>query len=300
MNFQIARRDDGAIAVVSHMENGYAYGYLMDSDGSKTEFLPPIISLLDRGSWDVLPDFGLVVLAPPLSPVNSSSILEKKMTQSEAGRIAARARWGQVRSPKSANNLEILKNGGSVTIDAKEFPDLMEQMAKQRVGADLSKVHIKDYPMFQGNLGLTRAQMPQIPHSQMGKFIGHIQAKGIPVKPESVNPKILKPIQAEVLGSRSGKILEQMRSGSFHETPSKGIVVSQDGYILDGHHRWAAAVARSIEQPEFKLQINRVDLPMKELLIEANAFNEREGIESRTLKKFRLRLARILRLPLNT
>jgi hypothetical protein len=51
-------------------------------------------------------------------------------------------------------------------------------------------------------------------------------------------------------------------------------MVSREGYILDGHHRWAAEVGLDYEDsvPDWPVDVEPVDLPILELLREAHRF----------------------------
>jgi hypothetical protein len=80
-----------------------------------------------------------------------------------------------------------------------------------------------------------------------------------------------------------------MRDGSFHDSPAGRILVSKDGFVIDGHHRWAAASAYAFDVPGARLPIIRVDLNAADLISAAREFGAREGIKTlgfgETLKK---------------
>ena len=63
------------------------------------------------------------------------------------------------------------------------------------------------------------------------------------------------------------------------------IFVSSDGYVIDGHHRWAALVG--IDAKDGKLggtpiKVRVINMPIKQVLTEANAFTSVMGIEAKS------------------
>lgn len=83
--------------------------------------------------------------------------------------------------------------------------------------------------------GIPRHLMPQIDTSDMSKFKAFLSNHGIPNGFSSVNPKALKPIQQHVNRDK----VESLKSNV--EALKKPIIITSDGYIVDGHHRWIAA-----------------------------------------------------------
>ncbi len=108
------------------------------------------------------------------------------------------------------------------------------------------------------SLNVPRDQMPQIPSDQTANFLAELRNKGVQVDADTVRVGDLKPIQGELSKEQMAfiKELPPVKRG-------KPLLVSQDGYILDGHHRWGALVA---ENPDHEIAAYIVDLPMQELL----------------------------------
>ena len=97
-----------------------------------------------------------------------------------------------------------------------------------------------------------RKDMPQI--DDMDAFLKDIKKNDISVKNMKVNPKTLKPTQNEF---NQEKIDYLVSSGKYK---TKNIVVTNDNYILDGHHRWKAYIKAKEDQP-----IVKIDMPFEEL-----------------------------------
>ncbi len=110
-----------------------------------------------------------------------------------------------------------------------------------------------------GTLAIPREQMPQIQASDRGAFVNFLNARGVEHQQEEVPADSLKPTQAEF----SPKKVEH-----FAGNPSgRSILISQDGYVVDGHHQWKAA--RDAGQP---VKVIRLDAPIQDLLRLAHQF----------------------------
>lgn len=213
-----------------------------------------------------------------------------KMSRSEAGRYAANVRWGN-RTPAIASiDAVSLSRGQKITVEGKQLGNLTINMVDTGIDGDLRNVHIPGYALFDGaNMGLRREQMPQVPARVKPQFLSEMRLKGVRAAAQSVDPRTLKPSQADISAAKTGEILKKMRDGSFHDSPAGRILVSKDGFVIDGHHRWAAASAYAFEFPNARLPIIRVDLPAADLIPAAREFGAREGIKTlgfgETLKK---------------
>lgn len=118
------------------------------------------------------------------------------------------------------------------------------------------------------SLGITRSEMPQIPSAALPEFLSQLKSKGVSVKPGERKVGELKPTQAELN-------TEQMETLGKKLPPEKlrsAVMISSDDYILDGHHRWGELLR---QDPNNTIKVNQVNLPIRELLKEANNF---EGV----------------------
>ncbi len=105
-----------------------------------------------------------------------------------------------------------------------------------------------------GALGIPRADMPQIKAEHRGALVNFLKGKGIEGSSTEVPASNLKPTQAEYA---PGKVERWAKDGES----SRSILTSSDGYILDGHHQWVAALESG--QPVKVIQFNA---PIGELL----------------------------------
>jgi ParB/Sulfiredoxin domain len=132
-----------------------------------------------------------------------------------------------------------------------------------------------------GNLGISRVNMPQVPgdSATIGKFEDLLRADGVKYKEEDVDPRSLKATQSEMDGRKVAQITESLRaSGGVLRADGATLVVSQDGHILDGHHRWGAADIYAVAHPDEKVHVVRVNEDIRPLLNQANQFDDTQGI----------------------
>lgn len=81
---------------------------------------------------------------------------------------------------------------------------------------------------------LERKDMPQIkPEDVVGKF-DHKEAE--------IPPKWLTPLQSDRKEGKAKKARYSVKSGIY--TP---IIIDKNGYIIDGHHRWDAAMELGLD-----------------------------------------------------
>ena len=149
--------------------------------------------------------------------------------------------------------------------------------------ADLTLMHVEGTDLFDsGGLGIARADMPQIPSANREMFVSQMRDSGIGVTEESVSPMSLKPTQRELNAVNTAQMASSIRDGSF-PSDAKPLFVSSDGYVLDGHHRWAAAASVEMSTGSSPIRVTRVDLPIRDLLRVASDFNTAQGIAARGL-----------------
>jgi hypothetical protein len=152
------------------------------------------------------------------------------------------------------------------------------------------------------NKGIPREEMPQF----KGKAVEGSRAAGMetdkdgevdtePVFREMLKEKNIKVLQTEVPADKlkatqkdlvGGKVIGMM--GALEEDPNHPkitapIYVSRDGYVIDGHHRWAAVVAYNAKHPDnpIPMKTTVIDMDIKDAIPMANKFAEDMGIAAK-------------------
>lgn len=91
-----------------------------------------------------------------------------------------------------------------------------------------------DLPNTEHNLGITRHKMPQIETNQ---FLADVENNpDINYTKDVVDTDKLLPTQSQFNDDKIKAIIMSLRSGN----EPKPIITTNDNYIVDGHHRWAA------------------------------------------------------------
>ena len=83
---------------------------------------------------------------------------------------------------------------------------------------------------------ISRSDMPQIKGNNIPNAVKAFKDYGVPFEYETVNISNLLPIQDNVSPEKVKNISDEIMSGR-HMNP---IFISNDNYIVDGHHRWLA------------------------------------------------------------
>lgn len=92
--------------------------------------------------------------------------------------------------------------------------------------------------LCEGNLGYARSVMPQVNSSTLELFLSEKASQGISIAEESVNPISLIPAQSEMSVKSISGMIGSWVQGAWD--PCKERILSAGGYVIDGHHRWAA------------------------------------------------------------
>ena len=154
-----------------------------------------------------------------------------------------------------------------------------------------------------GNLGIDRNDMPQfkgdarpgspaskLPKNKNGEVDGEAFFKELLVKdgikvdgPHDVPPDRLKATQMNMVGDKVAGMYKGLEENPQNPDLTAPIYVSNDGYVLDGHHRWAAIVAYNAKHPDkpIPMKVNIINEPIKPLVKRANEYADYIGIEKK-------------------
>ena len=181
-----------------------------------------------------------------------------------------------------------------------------KEKGEQAPNFNLCQVSIPGTNLYcDGNKGIERGDMPQfkgtpqpgspadkLPKDENGEadteefFKQMLNKQGIKVsEPTSVPPDRLKATQSELVGVKvagMSKVLADKNHPAYGKITAP-IYVSNDGYVLDGHHRWAAVVAHNAANPKNQIPMNVrvIDEPIEPLVKRSNSFAEKMGIRAK-------------------
>jgi len=113
-----------------------------------------------------------------------------------------------------------------------------------------------------GNLGFKRKEMPQIEGKNIPKFLDYLKSEGVKYKETTIDSKSLKPTQNQFNQEKIQGMIDAIDQKKQHP-----IMVSKDGYVLDGHHRWLAHFNLGR-----KILVIRIDLAVEDALDKMHNF----------------------------
>ena len=204
--------------------------------------------------------------------------------------------------------------------DSPEFKAYNDEVKKnQEPTFNLCKISIPGTNLFcDGNKGIPRDKMPQFKGKpeegsqawnelEAGKKDGKYKEtdtevdgepffrqmladKDIKVTDAQIAADSLKATQSELVGDKVMGMKSVLDQGPDHPSYKKitaPIYVSKDGYVVDGHHRWAAITAHNIENPDNALPMNVmiIDKDVDEAIDISNEFASNFGVASKSGKQ---------------
>lgn len=181
-----------------------------------------------------------------------------------------------------------------------------KELGKDAPNFDLCKVSIPGSNLFCDlNKGIPRKRMPQLKgvptpgswadtelqKNEKGEvdgekeFMNYLKDKGVDIREAVLPATTLKATQTELVGPKVVGMYNALKKNPKHPGITAPIFVSKDGYVLDGHHRWAAMVsydiADGVKEP-IKMRTIVVDMNIEDLVKETNDYAEMIGIASKS------------------
>jgi hypothetical protein len=129
---------------------------------------------------------------------------------------------------------------------------------------NMYNVHAREIP---------RIDMPQVPESMedLAPFLSELNRTGVNTELLGMDPRLLRMTQNQLDSGKVAQLYGFIEGGGWRQNSI--IMVSREGMILDGHHRWAAACASRMHGSDFTVQVLKVDMPIDNLLALAQKFS---------------------------
>jgi hypothetical protein len=181
----------------------------------------------------------------------------------------------------------------------KEMVDEAKVKGAEAPSFDLCRVSVADTNVFCADAFVgKRVDMPQLsgkpipgsPADSMEKdaqgyvrlgedFVKSLRDQGIKVETKDVLASHLRASQRELDGAKVAKMANKIEAGKFDPSTGRTIFATRDGYILDGHHRWAATVGAKFETgKDLTLPVNVLDMSIVDALNAAKSYTENMGL----------------------
>ena len=167
---------------------------------------------------------------------------------------------------------------------------------------NLCKVTVPGTNLYcEGNAGIPREEMPQFkgkptPGSPASKmpvdasgevdtepmFKKMLKEKGIKTVETEIPSDALKATQSELVGSKVAGMAKALEKDPNHPGITAPIYVSRDGFVIDGHHRWAAVTSAAIQAGKpANMKVIVIDMDIKDAIPLANSFAEEIGVAAK-------------------
>jgi hypothetical protein len=177
---------------------------------------------------------------------------------------------------------------------------------------DLCKVSVPRTNLFCGSsVGVPRSRMPQfkgkpspgspadrLPRNARGEvdvsadFVRYAQDRGVGVSEATIDVEKMKASQNELNGVKVAGMMTAMQTGRMEPT-SGNYYTTRDGYIIDGHHTWAAQVGLEYAAGvDMQIRTQQLDMPILDALALANEFAETQGLPQAAVQLIPLLVAR--------
>lgn len=182
--------------------------------------------------------------------INKGVILKKYMSSGRFDRVRM---WDDHEA-----NLDMLFKVG------KQFPNIevIGYLVKDGRVSKYNRNLAEEIEIPKIGMTFSRALMPQIKGDKMKDFLLYIKDKDISYKNVKLPVKELKSTQSEFDLAKVDQMIGQKNNGR--------IIVSNDGYIMDGHHRWLADYNYNKDS---KIESIVIDLPILELMRVAKEYS---------------------------
>jgi hypothetical protein len=110
---------------------------------------------------------------------------------------------------------------------------------------------------FTKSIGIPRNELPQIDFDHYDDILSSLKKSGIDCVIGKVSCDKLKPSQDDL---NKEKVQSMLDNGSYNE--DRTLFVSKEGFIVDGHHTWAAKYSYDKKMPikVVMVKMNIIDL----------------------------------------
>lgn len=190
--------------------------------------------------------------------------------------------------------LESEMEAGTLLDKLRDVVKHAESLGQKAPDFDLCKVSVPGTNLFcSQHKGIPRAEMPQFKGKDKdgneldveSEWRTMLEDKGIKITRKTVPASELKASQMQLDGPKvagmAGALADPKLPKKNRDGITAPIFVTRDGYVLDGHHRWAAIVATDLDDGsmgDLDMQVDIIDIEIGEAIDLANAFTRAKGI----------------------
>lgn len=138
----------------------------------------------------------------------------------------------------------------SLNVDASQIKDEEDKS----IAGEMLDDEWQSFTKESGTKNIPRSEMPQIKAENRGAMVNFMKARDIVSEKDEVPASSLKPTQQEFSPAK-------VKQAKEFEGGNRSILVSNDGYVLDGHHQWLAA-----REKDETVKVTRLNAPIEQLV----------------------------------
>jgi hypothetical protein len=209
--------------------------------------------------------------------------------------------------------VESAQKAATIIEELGKYLKKVEKETGEKSSLDVCKISVPGTNLFCGDSIATEKYPQGVPRPKMPQLSG-IPVKGSVADKEArideegnvdMGPAFLKWLADKGVGTVEGMVMASQLKASQHQLKGKTvsyfmspegrkqledeksvIYVSRDGYVIDGHHRWAGKVAADLKDGktgDVDIRVKVIDMPIMEALDAALDFSEQVGIAKKEI-----------------
>jgi len=138
----------------------------------------------------------------------------------------------------------------SLNVDAEQ----VNSEENKNIAGEMIDDEWQSFTKESGTKNIPRSEMPQIKAENRGAMVNFMKARDIDNEKDEMQANSLKPTQQEFSPAK-------VKQAKEFEGGNRSILVSNDNYVLDGHHQWLAA-----REKGETVKVTRLNAPIEQLV----------------------------------
>lgn len=165
---------------------------------------------------------------------------------------------------------QLVNTEGEVFITREQLPALMREIDARGLKVNLERVNVVDEPNLFNVHGrdIPRVDMPQLPETAEGMkdYLNYMRGNGVFGTLERIDPRLLRATQNELISDQVAGIYKTIAKEGGLRAEGGTLYISQEGFVLDGHHRWASMSVWASEHPGVVVDVVRFNTDIDRLM----------------------------------
>lgn len=123
-------------------------------------------------------------------------------------------------------------------------------------------------------------------------FLEYLKKNKVSIKTDTMPATAMKATQnqlnADKVAGMAWALYDDPKTKDAAHPLRQPLIVSSDGYVLDGHHRWAALATYDImsgQKTPSNIPVIKIDMDIEDLVAQSNTFGDEYGLERKGMGK---------------